>query len=84
MQLTTMNKDVVHFSLWSVCASFLSACTLEWCYDSNLFGAERTEKDDEVTCPACLESIKEFTDAEKEIEEALCDHKRGSARQTSF
>jgi len=62
-------KNVIHYSVWSVCVSFVSACTLDWCYNSDLWQADRTYKEEEVTCKKCLKQLKEweemdFTEAE--------------------
>jgi hypothetical protein len=77
-----IKTDAVHLSLWNVCVSFVAACTQDWCYNSDLFGAENTDKLEEVTCPSCLDFYKEFIDAEEDSE-PLHHHEGRPTSETS-
>lgn len=52
--------DKVHLRVFGGCASFVSACTCSWCYDSGLWEADRTDREAYVTCPACRKRIAEW------------------------
>jgi len=67
----------VHYSLMSVCISYVPACKLEWSYDCDLFGTEYTETPLEVTCPDCLNWIR------KQENEEIHDQDPQDCPQTS-
>lgn len=52
--------ETVHYRIFGACISFIPACTLDWCYNSDLFGAERTENEKNVTCKKCLEWLHDL------------------------
>jgi hypothetical protein len=54
-------KTKIHLCIYGGgCASFVSACTLDWCYNSRLWGAAWTKEETEVTCLKCLKRVAEW------------------------
>lgn len=57
-----MTKNRVHFALFGGCKSFVSACTMDWCYNTGLWDAPRTTDEQEVTCLKCKKVLNAWED----------------------
>lgn len=76
--------QVTHYSLWSVCISFVAACKLEWSYDCDLFEADYSELKSDVTCPECQKWISDDEQNHVSFEDKeVCNHEGTAKTQTS-
>jgi len=44
--------------------SFIPACGLDWSYNCGMFEDDYTEREENVTCPECLKTLKEWSEDE--------------------
>ncbi len=51
----------VHYRVFGCCVSGVLACTLKWNYDCGLFDDPFTDEQSNVTCPGCLDRLKEWS-----------------------
>lgn len=49
-----------HYAMMWVCQSFIAACAQDWCYNSGLWEALRTDDVKKVTCKKCLRQLNKW------------------------
>lgn len=56
-----MSEAPIHYRVFGCCVSGVLACTLEYNYECGLFDEPFSDKESEVTCPGCLDRLKEWS-----------------------